>query len=76
MRDGFVGFDWFTEASFRRKDDTVEGESIDELEMEFPSFSQAEWSHTEFLLGLPDSSLEGRLTRFEASTGSIDLAGT
>ena len=58
MRDGFVGFDWFTEASFRRKDDTVESESIDKLEMEFPPFTQVEWGHAEFLLGLPDGSLE------------------
>ena len=53
----------------------MEGESIDELEMELPPFTQIKWGHTEFLLGLPDSSLEGSLTRFEASTGAIDLAG-
>jgi hypothetical protein len=75
MRDGLVGFNRFTEASFRRKDDTVESESIDELEMEFPPFSQIERGHAEFLLGLPDGSLKGSLTRFEASTGSIDFAG-
>jgi hypothetical protein len=73
MRDGLVGFDWFTEASFRRKDDTIESESIDELEMELPSFSKVEWGHAEFLLGLTDGSLEGSLTRFEASTGAIDF---
>jgi hypothetical protein len=75
MRDGLVGFDWFAEASFRRKDDTVEGESIDELEMELSLLTQVERCHTEFLLGLPYSSLEGSLTRFEATTGAIDLAG-
>jgi len=76
MGDGLVGFDRFTEASFRRKDDTVEGESIDELEMELPPFSQIEWGHPEFLLGLPDGSLKGSLTRFEATTRAIDLAGS
>ena len=76
MGDGFVGFDWFAKTSFRRKDDTVEGESIDELEMQLSPFSQIEWGHAEFLLGLPDGSLKGSLTRFEASTRAIDLSGS
>jgi hypothetical protein len=41
--------------------------------MELPLLSQVEWSHAEFLLGLPDSRLEGSLTRFKASTGAIDF---
>ena len=76
MGNGLVCLHWFAKASFRGKDDTVEGESIDELEMELPSFSQIEWGHAEFLLGLPDGSLEGSLTRFEASTRAIDFSSS
>lgn len=74
MGNGLVCLHWFAKASFRGKDDTVEGESIDELEMEFTPFTQVEWCYAEFLLGLPDGSLKGSLTRFEATTGAIYFA--
>ena len=75
MGNGLIGFDRFAKASFRRKDDAMQGKSIDELEMELSSFAQVKWGHAEFLFGLPDSSLKGSLTRFEATAGAIDLAG-
>ena len=37
--DGLVCLDRFPEASLCRKNDAVEGESVDELEVEFPPFT-------------------------------------
>src|SRR5438477_10048702 len=73
-RDGFLGLLWFPFEIAGEKDGAMQAVAVPELEMQFAVRFGPERFDTEFLKGLAQGRLPGRLARIDLAAGPVDLA--